>query len=166
MTPIGRDLFPGISAGSRCPWCTTGHRLGKEYDMNFQNAAYLVERAPTCSYGPRKVLVVTLDSDGVVPLDLRGAAVLVVAPALNSRLRHWLSDEDPARRLAAERLAATVDRLGRVGVRAEGRVGDADPMLAISDALRTFPADEIVFAGERRGFAPQAAAETVALYAE
>ena len=116
--------------------------------MNFQNAAYLVERAPTCSYGPRKVLVVALDSDGVVPLDLRGAAVLVVAPAFNSRLRHWLSDEDPARRRAAERLAATVDRLSRVGVRAEGRVGDADPMLAISDALRTFPADEIVFAGE------------------
>ena len=31
--------------------------------MNFQNAAYLVERAPTCSYGPRKVLVVTLSKN-------------------------------------------------------------------------------------------------------
>ena len=131
--------------------------------MNFQNAAYLMEWAPTCSYSPRKVLVVALDSEGALPLDLRGAAVLVVAPAFNSRLRHWLSDEDPARRLAAERLAATVERLSRIGVQAEGRVGDADPMLAISDALRMFPADEIVFAGEHRSFAPRvvASAETL-----
>ena len=117
--------------------------------MNFQNADYLlVEQGPTCSYGARRVLVVALGSDGTLAHDLRGASVLVVAPAFNSRLRHWLSDEDPSRRRAAERLAATLDRLSRGGVRAEGRVGDADVMLAISDALRTFPADEIVFVGE------------------
>jgi hypothetical protein len=124
--------------------------------MNFQNSDFLLERAPACSYGQRKVLVVALGSDGAVPLDLRGAAVLVVAPAFNSRLRRWLSDEDPARRLAAERLAATLDRLSRGGVKAEGRVGDGDLVLAISDALRTFPADEIVFAGEHPSFAPPA----------
>jgi hypothetical protein len=28
----------------------------------------------------------------------------------------------------------------------EGRIGDADPLLAIADALSTFPADEIVIA--------------------
>ena len=117
--------------------------------MNFQNADYLlVEHGPTCSYGARKVLVVALGSDGKLTQDLRGASVLVVAPAFNSRLRHWLSDEDPARRRASERLAATLDRLHRGGVHAEGRVGDADLMLAITDALRTFPADEIVFVGE------------------
>ena len=104
--------------------------------MNLQNAA-----------SSRKVLVVALGADGTVPLDLRGAAVLVIAPAFNSRLRHWLSDDDPARRRAADRLAAVLGRLSRAGVHADGRVGDADPMLAISDALRTFPADEIVFAG-------------------
>jgi hypothetical protein len=32
------------------------------------------------------------------------AEVLVVAPALNSRLRHWTSDEDAARAAAAGRL--------------------------------------------------------------
>jgi hypothetical protein len=65
------------------------------------------------------------------------ADVLVVAPALNSRLRHWLSDEDGARRAAEQRLAAA-------GVRAEGVVGDADPLQALTDALAWFGADEVV----------------------
>ena len=91
------------------------------------------------------VLIVALDS--VTPAEVPDAEVLVVAPALNSWLRHWLSDEDPARRRAEERLAAVVDRLEQRGVHAEGRVGDADPLLAIADALPTFPADEIVIAG-------------------
>ena len=51
-------------------------------------------------------------------------------------------------RRAEARAAALVDRLERVGVHAEGRVGDADPLLAIADALPTFPADEIVIAAE------------------
>jgi len=38
--------------------------------------------------------------------------------------------------------------LERRGVHAEGRVGDADPLLAIADALPTFPADEFVIAAE------------------
>jgi len=90
------------------------------------------------------VLVVALD---VVPLEARDANVLVVAPALNSRLRRWVSDEDRARRRAADRLRAYLDQLDRHGVHATGRVGDADPLLAIADALVTFPADEIVIAG-------------------
>ena len=40
------------------------------------------------------VLVVALDE--VTPADVRDAEVLVVAPALNSWLRRWLSDEDAA----------------------------------------------------------------------
>jgi hypothetical protein len=91
------------------------------------------------------VLVVALD---VVPLEAPNANVLVVAPALNSRLRRWVSDEDRARRLAAERLRAYLDQLEKRGVHAEGRVGDADPLLAIADALAMFPADEIVIAAD------------------
>jgi nucleotide-binding universal stress UspA family protein len=90
------------------------------------------------------VLIVALDA--VIPAEVPDGDVLVVAPALNSPLRHWLSDEDGARRRARERVAAFVERLDRNGIRAEGRVGDADPLLAIADALRTFPADEIVIA--------------------
>ena len=72
------------------------------------------------------------------------ADVLVVAPALNSRLRHWMSDSDGAHRAAGRRLAGCLARLQDAGVRATGHVGDADPLRAIEDAIRLFPADEIV----------------------
>jgi hypothetical protein len=100
------------------------------------------------------VLVIALDAAG--PTDLRDAEVLVVAPALNSRLRHWLSDEDGARRRAAERADACVEQLERSGAHASGRVGDPDPMQAIEDALPTFPADEVVIAAESEQVAERA----------
>ena len=90
------------------------------------------------------VLVLVLDAAG--PMDVQDAEVLAVAPALNSRLRHWLSDEDGARRQAEERADACVDRLERTGAHARGSVGDADPVQAIADALVTFDADQIVIA--------------------
>jgi len=67
------------------------------------------------------------------------AEVLAVAPALNSRLRHWLSDEDTARRLAKERLQRCVERLEGAGLNATGWIGDADPLQALRDALRVLP---------------------------
>ncbi|MFL5936502.1 MAG: hypothetical protein ACJ744_03520 [Gaiellaceae bacterium] len=91
------------------------------------------------------VLVIALDAASQV--DVPEAEVLVVAPALNSRLRRWLSDEDEARRLAGERAEATVERLERRGLHAHGQIGDGDPLQAIADALPEFPADEIVIAG-------------------
>ncbi len=72
------------------------------------------------------------------------ADVLVVAPALNTRLRHWTSDEDRARAEAQARLDASLAALAEAGVSARGQVGDDDPIQAIDDALRTFGADEIV----------------------
>ena len=92
----------------------------------------------------RRSYVLVVAMDVVVPTGLAHADVLVVAPALNSRLRHWLSDEDAARRRANERLAVVVGELQRVVEHVEGRIGDADPLQAIADALPTFPADEIV----------------------
>jgi len=74
----------------------------------------------------------------------RDAAVLVVAPALNTRLRHFMSDSDGAHAAAEQRLEGCLARLAAAGVRADGYVGDADPLLAIEDALSTFPAEEIV----------------------
>jgi hypothetical protein len=94
--------------------------------------------------GRRRVLLIALDA--AVPTVVANAEVLVVAPALNSWLRHWTSDEDAARSRAYERAAGWVEHLGRSGVHAEGRVGDADPLRAIADALVSFPADEIVIA--------------------
>jgi hypothetical protein len=72
------------------------------------------------------------------------AEVLVVCPALNSPLRHWASDEDGARARAQARLDESLGALAGAGVEARGAVGDADPLQAIDDALRTFGADEIV----------------------
>ena len=72
------------------------------------------------------------------------AEVLVVAPALNSRLRHYMSDSDGARHAAEQRLAGCLARLRDAGVRADGHVGDADPLSAMEDAMAVFNADEIV----------------------
>jgi hypothetical protein len=79
------------------------------------------------------------------------SAVLIVAPALNTRLRHWLSDVDTAIAAAGERLKQAVANLGERGVSAEGVVGDSDPLLAIQDALAGFPATEIVLSTHPAG---------------
>jgi hypothetical protein len=70
--------------------------------------------------------------------------MLLVCPALNSRVRTWTSDEDPARAAAQSRLDASLARLAAAGVSARGEIGDGDPLQALEDALREFPADEIV----------------------
>jgi hypothetical protein len=82
--------------------------------------------------------------------DGKATEVLVVAPALNSRLRHWVSDEDRARREAALRLGAYLQELGRHGIEEHGWVGDGDPLLSITDTLHRFSVDEIVIHRLRR----------------
>jgi hypothetical protein len=77
--------------------------------------------------------------------------VHVVAPALNSPVRHWASDEDPARRAAEQRLRASLDRLRAGGIDASGQVGDSEPLQAIEDGLRLFDADEIVISTHPEG---------------
>jgi hypothetical protein len=72
------------------------------------------------------------------------AEVVVVAPALNSRFRHWVSDSDAARTAAEARLEQSVTRLGAAGITAYGWVGDADPLEAIADALAVFEADQLI----------------------
>jgi hypothetical protein len=71
--------------------------------------------------------------------------VLVVVPALGSRLSHWTGD-DHARHDAEANLDQTVSGLSAAGVAARGEVGSDDPIQATDDALREFAADEIVFA--------------------
>jgi hypothetical protein len=72
------------------------------------------------------------------------AEVLVVAPALNSRLRYLFADVDHARELAEQRLAGSIQTLRANGIEARGAVGDSNPVQAIEDALFEFDADEIV----------------------
>jgi len=101
----------------------------------------------------RRVLVVTAGETDGLPEALHErvartrAEVLVVAPATNSPLRHWLSDVDSARRKAEERVCRCVEHLRLSGFDAEGMVGDADPAQAIQDALALFDADVLVVDG-------------------
>ena len=71
--------------------------------------------------------------------------VLLVSPALvGSRSQRWASDIDEGLDLARERMARSVTALRGVGVEVRAEVGDPDPNMAIEDALRVFPADEII----------------------
>jgi hypothetical protein len=102
--------------------------------------------------GERRILVIANETVGGGPLreqiEERSAGydteVLVVSPALNSPIRHWASDEDPAREEARRRLETSLQRLRENGIEASGEVGDADPLQAIEDAVRTFGPDEII----------------------
>ena len=89
-----------------------------------------------------------MTGDSISPLDVinvdHGNAVLVVTPALNSPLKHWVSDEDGAREAAQERLAKSLEAMRAFGIVAEGEVGDSDPLQAIEDAIRTFAPDELI----------------------
>ncbi len=100
----------------------------------------------------RRILVVANETVGgpelLAEIRARSAAgrtaVLVVCPALNSPLRHWISDEDEARAAAGARLEASLEAMHAAGVDATGEIGDGDPIQAIEDALRTFRPDELI----------------------
>jgi hypothetical protein len=72
--------------------------------------------------------------------------ILVVVPALtSSQLEHWASDVDGAIADARRRLDASLVAMREAGLDARGHVGDHhEPGAAIEDALREFPADEVI----------------------
>ena len=73
------------------------------------------------------------------------AEVMLVSPALvGSRAERWASDIDEGLDLARQRMARSVAALRSIGVEVDAEVGDPDPNMAIEDALRVFPADEII----------------------
>jgi hypothetical protein len=75
----------------------------------------------------------------------RDSEILVVTPALaSSKAAHWASDVDEALELARQRMELSLIEIDRLGLKARGEIGDSDPNIAIEDALRTFPADEII----------------------
>jgi hypothetical protein len=99
---------------------------------------------------PRRILVVA--TAAVPAADLRrsvrahageDAEMLVVAPASEISRLDWLTNaEDDARTYAGERADELAEAAPTDDV--ESRVGDSDPVKAIEDALRTFPADELI----------------------
>jgi hypothetical protein len=112
-----------------------------------------VRQAPASSpEGEYRILVVANETVGGPELldEIRGRSqgrsthVLVVCPALNSPLRHWVSDEDAARASAQGRLDGSLASMRTAGLDATGEIGDGDPIQAIEDALRTFRPDELI----------------------
>jgi hypothetical protein len=102
----------------------------------------------------RRVLVVTtgpVDEDALreeVRERVSGedAEIHVVAPAAElSRLQWLASDEDRARAKAGKVARETTEAVEETGSVEGAEVGDPDPVQAIEDALRTFPADELIF---------------------
>jgi hypothetical protein len=102
----------------------------------------------------RHVLVVVLEPvpDEKIRAAIRAqqevadVTVHVVAPAVSVGVLQWLTGAEDEARAEAEELAAQTAEA--VEAEVETEVGDRDPLVAAEDALRTFPADEIVLAGE------------------
>ena len=68
----------------------------------------------------------------------------VISPAHGTAATQWYVDEDAARADATRRLRACIACLDDHGIPAAGELADPDPVLAIADALRVFPADQIL----------------------
>ena len=79
------------------------------------------------------------------------ALVFVVCPALNSPLKHWVSDEDQARLAAQKRLDASLEAMRDAGIEARGQIGDSDPLQAIDDGIRVFAPDEMIISTHPEG---------------
>jgi hypothetical protein len=77
--------------------------------------------------------------------DGREAEVKVVVPALaDSAFEQAAGAVDEGLERAQHMLEDSLSEARKAGQEVEGQVGDADPILAIDDALATFSADEIV----------------------
>ena len=90
----------------------------------------------------------TLAGDGLVDaveqLVARDGEVLVVCPVLVGRSRYWTSDLSAGIAEARTRLLGSLESLRARSIASEGLVGDGHPLLAIEDALRSYPCDRIL----------------------
>jgi hypothetical protein len=108
------------------------------------------EAAPAVDDGVYRVLAVIDAVTDVAELKDIAAeqngrtTVFVVAPAISSRVARWTGDQH-AYNDAEARLDAAVQTLREIGCRVDGHVAAHDPLQATDEALREFPADEIVF---------------------
>jgi len=96
-----------------------------------------------------KLLVIanrTIDSDEICDAIIDRAAagpvqVMLVAPASSGT-----GSQQERRAATAQRLDRALGRLSEAGIRAEGVVGDPDPMVAVQDAWDPRRFDEVIVA--------------------
>ena len=77
------------------------------------------------------------------------AEVKVVAPAAKVSPLQWLASDEDAAREQASAIAEDSAQAVADEARVETEIGDPDPLQAIEDALRTFPADELIVVTQR-----------------
>jgi GABA permease len=115
---------------------------------------------PAHPAGERRILVVANETVGGRTLltEIRSRAdgptptrVFVVSPALNTPVKHWTNEEEPARAAAQDRLDKSLTAIRGAGLDATGEIGDDDPLQAIEDALRTFAPDELIISTHPEG---------------
>jgi hypothetical protein len=101
--------------------------------------------------GVRRVLVIAgqaTTSDelraALSPSAAGSTRAFVVAPVLGSRTSTFAGDEHDYQAASAN-LEATLTALKELSVPADGHVGSHDPIQAVDDGLREFPAGEILF---------------------
>ena len=105
--------------------------------------------------GTHRVLVVANETVGGRALlaelqsrvqgEARSELLVIVPPLAGSAAAHWSSDIDAAIPEAQERLEASLAAMRAAGLEVSARLGDHhDPNQAIEDALKEFPADEVV----------------------
>src|SRR5437773_3210984 len=129
---VGLGVFVALTAAALGWW---GHARREEQPVRTAPRPHAA--------GERRILVIANETVGghmlrstilERSLDVR-EEVLVVTPALNSPIRHWVSDEDDARAAAQERLDASLAKLADAGVVARGEGGDGDTLPAMGGAL-------------------------------
>ena len=149
------------SAPLRSSWSPPGSRPGSGSSSSSpcrrrrsgRSAAGCAQRPPRRTWsgdvGPiRRILVVANETVGGERAAATSSAakaegvsedVLLVCPALNSRLRTWTSDEDGARAAAQHGSTRASRGSPSSACSARGEIGDGDPLQALEDALRDVP---------------------------
>jgi hypothetical protein len=100
--------------------------------------------------GERRVLVLAtaeVTSEAAQRIEALAAGaddVRLVIPVPSHRLERWLSAEDKARAEGQRWLAHSAGALVAAGLPVSGSLGDPDPVQALEDELRDYPADEII----------------------
>ena len=146
IDPIAGAILFGIEVGA-----AVGYLVQRVRSAEPRNA----EVAPLPGDGVHRVLVVANETVGGRALlaelqsrvkgEERSELLVVVPPLAGSAAAHWSSDIDSAIPEAKERLEASVAAMRAAGLEVSGRLGDHhDPNQAIEDALKEFPADEVV----------------------
>jgi hypothetical protein len=72
--------------------------------------------------------------------------IMVMTPALPSRIEWLASATNKSRQQADERLRTVLRQLEELGSEVSGAVGADDPLLAFEDAIRDFAPDHLVIA--------------------